>query len=267
MYEPASKERLHSAAAPVSVFPVVYVEVPVYRLDGGVLGYPLVCARRVREQVDIVIDVFAVGIGAAADKLRHLHVYPHICRAQAYLLGVGCKAQADRTVLRIWHDALRVQFISLCRCQANGVVKVAAVIPDILDAQIGCAYAVLRDRDARINALRDKLRAVEQPVERAYRGVLVARQLIAVWQPVQSADMLAVLEVVIERLDVVVAVGTVQEVFRVNELPVKLTVKLQRLRLVFVPGAALGEIYVVDLVKRRDVLFVACDVKLRAKCK
>ena len=162
MYEPTSKKRLHSAAAPVSVFPVVYVEVPVYRLDGGVLGYPLIRARRVREQVEayIVIDVFAVGIGAAADKLRHLHVYPHICRAQAYLLGVGCKAQADRTVLRIWHDALRVQFISLRRCQANGVVKVAAVIPDILNAQIGCAYAVLRDRDARINALRDKLRAV-----------------------------------------------------------------------------------------------------------
>ena len=61
MYEPA----------PVSVFSVVYVEVPVYRLDGGVLGYPLICARRVREQIDayVVIDVVAVGIRAAADKL------------------------------------------------------------------------------------------------------------------------------------------------------------------------------------------------------
>jgi len=245
MYEPA----------PVSVFSVVYAEVPVCRLDAGVLGYPLVCARRVREQIKayVVIDIVVVAIRAAANKLRHLHVYPHVCRAQARLLGVRRKAQADRTVLRIWHDALRVQFISLRRCQANGVVKVAAVIPDILDAQIGCAYAVLRDRDARINALRDKLRAAEQPVERAYRGIRVALYTVAVWQPVQAADVPAVLEVVIERLDVVVAVCPVRQALRVYELLVKLAVKLQRLRLVFVPGAALGEVYVVYLVKRRDV--------------
>ena len=77
--------------------------------------------------------------------------------------------------------------------------------------------------------------------------------------------MPAVLEVVIERLDVVVAVCPVRQALRVYELLVKLAVKLQRLRLVFVPGAALGEVYVVYLVKRRDVLFVARDVKLRAQ--
>ena len=79
--------------------------------------------------------------------------------------------------------------------------------------------------------------------------------------------MRAVLEVIIERLDVVVAVGSIRQALRLYELLMKLAVKLQRLRLVFVPGAALGEVYVVYLVKRRDVFFVARDVKLRAQRK
>ena len=140
MYEPA----------PVSVFSVVYAEVPVCRLDAGVLGYPLVCARRVREQIKayVVIDVVVVAIRAASDKLRHLHVYPHVCRAQARLLGVRRKAQADRPLLRVGHDALGVQLVCLRRGQADGVVKVSAVGSDVLDRQIGRAYALLRDRDA-----------------------------------------------------------------------------------------------------------------------